>query len=357
MSLRVLNVAFPFAPVGPSGVGGAERIVAELDGALVDAGYGSMVLACEGSEVRGELIPVRAPRYPTLDDATQNEIRRRMQAALDAALASREIDLIHMHGVDFHRYRVAPGIPVLVTLHLPIAWYPREAWSFRKPVRFCCVSQSQRKSCPPELGDIAVIENGVPLFPLDGTRTRENFALVLGRICPEKNAHEALEAGSRAGVSVWLAGQVFPYREHQQYFAEKIKPLLGPQQSGVQHRFLGPLSRERLRSLLARARCLLHPTRAPETSSLVAMEAMAAGTPVIAYPSGALKEIVSHGVTGYLVHSVDEMAQAIQSVHLISRQACRAAAANRFSIDRMIASYLDLYRSLVRASSAEHAHA
>lgn len=357
MSLRVLSVAYPFAPVGPRGVGGAERILADLDSAMVAAGHESVVIACEGSEVRGELIPVCAPRCASLDEAAVAEARGRVQAALDRAVAAREFDLVHMHGLDFHHYRIAPGVPVLVTLHLPIAWYPATAWDFRKPVRFCCVSRSQRATCPPQVGEATVIENGVPLFPFDSDRQKESFALVLGRICPEKNAHEALEAGTRAGISVWLAGQVFPYREHERYFREKIEPLLRPQENDARHRFLGPLSHERLQPLLARARCLLHPTLAPETSSLVAMEALAAGTPVVAYPSGALKEIVEDGVTGYLVRDIEEMAEAIRSVHLILPAACRAAAERRFSLDRMIDSYFDLFTSLARADHAEPLHA
>lgn len=356
MRLRVLSVAFPFARVGPRGVGGAERILADLDSALVAAGHESVVIACEGSEVSGELISVSAPPCPSLHDAAQAEMRDQVQTAIHAAFATREFDLVHMHGLDFHRYAIPSGVPVLVTPHLPVAWYPAEAWSFREPVRFCCVSRSQRESCPPEFRDAAVIENGVPLLPFDPNSKKEDFALVLGRICPEKNAHEALEAGTRAGLSVWLAGQVFPYREHQRYFAEKIQPLLGRHRDSVEHRFLGPLSPEQLQPLLARARCLLHPTLAPETSSLVAMEALAAGTPVVAYPSGGLKEIVEHGVTGYLVHDIGEMAEAVRDAHLMSSRACRAAAERRFSIDRMIRAYFELYESVARAAHAESLH-
>jgi glycosyltransferase involved in cell wall biosynthesis len=357
MRLRVLSVAFPFAPVSPCSVGGAERILADLDRALVSAGHESVVIACEGSDACGELIPVCAPPCANLDDAAQADMRHGVQVAIDAAFAAREFDLVHMHGLDFHHFSIASRIPVVVTLHLPIAWYPAEAWRFREPVRFCCVSHSQRDTCPPQLHDSVVIENGVPLPGLDPEQHKEEFAIVLGRICPEKNAHEALEAGTRAGIPVWLGGQVFPYRQHQRYFAEKIEPLLRPQANGLRHRFLGPLGAKRLQPLLARSRCLLHSTLAPETSSLVAMEALAAGTPVIAYPSGALKEIVENGVTGYLVRDIEEMAQAIRDAHLISPAACRSAAEQRFGIDRMIDAYFDLYASLVHVNDAEPLHA
>jgi glycosyltransferase involved in cell wall biosynthesis len=166
----------------------------------------------------------------------------------------------------------------------------------------------------------------------------------MGRICPEKNQHAALEAGTRAGLPVYLAGQVFPYREHREYFESCIHPLL--LEPTAEHRFLGPLTAQCKQELLARARCLLHPTLAPETSSLVAMEALASGTPVIAYRSGALPQIVDHGRTGFVVESVDAMAAAIAEVVHISPTECRAAAEQRFSRERMVAGYFDLYRKL-----------
>jgi glycosyltransferase involved in cell wall biosynthesis len=220
-------------------------------------------------------------------------------------------------------------------------------------VQFVCVSRSQRGTCPPELARAIVIENGVtiPAPPLSAERGK--YALVLGRICPEKNAHEALEAGTRAGISVLLAGQVFPYAEHQRYFEAKIAPLLA---ANPQHRFLGPVDSDRRNQLLAQAGCLLHPTLAPETSSLAAMEALAAGTPVIAYPSGALGEIVDHGRTGLLVNSVAEMADALNHVRTLSPQACRAAAQQRFDKRRMIGNYFALYEAMA-ASRLEAVHA
>jgi glycosyltransferase involved in cell wall biosynthesis len=252
-----------------------------------------------------------------------------------------------MHGLDFADYEVPAHIPVLVTLHLPISWYPPEVWQRMGPnVHFCCVSQSQRAAAPAPLRDCAVVENGVALPPFDAAAPRERFALVMGRICPEKNQHEALDAGTRAGVPVYLAGQVFPYREHKQYFEQQIQPRLMELEPG--HRFLGPLTAERKQELLSRACCLLHPTLAPETSSLVAMEALAAGTPVIAYRSGALPEIVEHGRTGFLVEGMDPMAAAIADVGRISPAECRTVAEQRFSRERMVAAYFDLYRALAQ---------
>lgn len=324
-----------------------EKVLAELDSALVAEGQRSFVVGSAGSLVAGELFAAPMPERALISDSDRRWHRWRFQAAIDRALSKHQVDLIHMHGMDFDQHVIPPDIPVLVTLHVPIEWYKPEVWeTFAGRFQFQCVSQSQRRNCPKILGDVPVIENGVPLPKIRLDREREDFALALGRICPEKNVHEALEAGTRAGTPVLVGGHVFPYREHGDYFNDKVQPLLN--REGVAHRFLGAVETERRQRLLARAKCLLHPTLAPETSSLVAMEALAVGTPVIAYRSGALTDIIEDGVTGFLVNNVQEMADAIHRVHQIRAEDCRAAAEKRFSRERMIHDYFDLYAALVR---------
>lgn len=345
MGLTVLSVAFPFAPVGPCGVGGAERILAEVDAALVAAGHRSLVVACAGSLVAGELFAAPMPERALISESDRNWHRWRFQAAIDRALSKYRIDVVHMHGMDFDQHVLPPTIPVLVTLHVPCEWHrPEVLEAYAGRVQFQAVSHFQRRTCTKVLADIPVIENGVELPAIRLERERDDFALALGRICPEKNVHEALEAGTKAGTRVLIGGHVFPYREHNEYFDDKVEPLLNCEP--VPHRFLGALETERRQRLLARAKCLLHPTLAPETSSLVAMEALAVGTPVIAYRSGALPEIIEDGVTGFLVDNVDEMAEAIGRVHEIRPENCRAAAEQRFSRDRMTREYLNLYAAM-----------
>jgi glycosyltransferase involved in cell wall biosynthesis len=354
--MTVLSIAYPFAPVGLGCVGGAEQILTDLDQALVAAGHKSLVLACEGSTAAGTLISFPRARGELNNKDEQQFCRKHVQAVLDRTLASQTVDLIHMHGFDFHEYTLPPEIPILVTLHLPIAWYPNEIWNnLAANIRVQCVSKTQQLSCPAALSHAPVIPNGVEISP--ARKQTGDFAIVLGRICPEKNQHAALEAGFLANTSVVLGGRVFPFADHQAYFRDKVAPLLERKHESVRHTFCGPLSRANYQQLLADAKCLLHPTLAPETSSLVAMEAMAAGTPAIAYRSGALPEIVEHGITGFLVDSVEEMAAAIHRVHTLRAEDCRAAAAQRFSKQRMVEQYFQLYHDIIHSRQQQRLYA
>jgi glycosyltransferase involved in cell wall biosynthesis len=174
-----------------------------------------------------------------------------------------------------------------------------------------------------------------------GRHAKRGFALMLGRICPEKGVHLALDAAHRAGIPLLVAGEVFPYEAHQRYFEDEVRPRLDNQR-----RFLGPVGFARKKRLLNAARCVLVPSLAPETSSLVAREALAAGTPVVAFPNGALRDAIDHGRTGFLVEGAAEMADAIQACSRLDPATCRAVARERFGAERMIAAYFDLYLRL-----------
>jgi glycosyltransferase involved in cell wall biosynthesis len=345
VSLSVLNVAYPFAPVGPRAVGGAEQILSHLDRALTAAGHQSVVVACQGSQVAGTLIAVPAEQR-TIDEAVRERAWDRYRGVLGRALTQYGVDLVHMHGIDFDAYLPATSLPILVTLHLPLSWYPAAALRMERPnLRFNCVSSTQDRDCPRQPNLLPPIGNGVRIEARRPNHARRGFALSLGRICPEKGIHLAIDAAKRADMPLLIAGQVFGYATHERYFRDEIEPRLDRRR-----RFIGPLDPVRKRRFLAAARCLLLPSLVPETASLVAMEALACGTPVVAFPNGALAEIVEHGRTGFLVRDVDEMAGAIDAAATIDPERCRAAARGRFPLDRMIDGYFAVYHRLAAKS-------
>jgi glycosyltransferase involved in cell wall biosynthesis len=171
---------------------------------------------------------------------------------------------------------------------------------------------------------------------------------MLGRICPEKGQHLAIEAAKRADLGLLIAGEIFPYDEHERYFAEEIAPRLD-----AKRRFLGPIGFARKRRLLTAAQCLLIPSLVDETSSLVAREAAACGTAAIAFSRGALPATVEHGRTGFLVGDMEGMAEAIPAALHIDPRICRATARRRFSLETMTSRYLALYAGLARSERVE----
>jgi len=189
---------------------------------------------------------------------------------------------------------------------------------------------------------VATISNGVTVPELHLLSARErDGALMLARICPEKGTHIGIAAAKKAGVMLKIGGRVFPYPAHVNYFSSRVAPELSEQV-----RFLGPVGYRQKIELLRSASCLLVPSTVPETSSLVSMEALACGTPVIALHSGSLPHIVEHGKTGFIVNSADEMAEAIRRVGEIDPEVCRRVAIQQFSAERMVGEYLNLYERL-----------
>jgi CelD/BcsL family acetyltransferase involved in cellulose biosynthesis/glycosyltransferase involved in cell wall biosynthesis len=340
--LTVLGVAYPFAAVGPDSVGGAEQVLASIDARLIRDGHDSIVLATAGSRATGHVVTI-PPHAGWID----GDARARAGAAYLRELAricdERQIDVVHFHGGDFAEYLPEFELPFVTTLHLPRAFYAPAALVTAR-VRRIYVSHAQQRTFGAEVESAGVIENGVAVERYQPA-TKADFVLALGRICPEKGFELALRAAREAGLPLVLAGAVFPYEDHHRHATSQIAPLLD-----ADRRWVGPVGGARKRQLLAQARCLVVPSLVDETSSLVAMEALASGTPVVALRRGALPEIVEHGRTGWLVDHAGELPDALVRAARLSPAACRAAAQARFSATRMTSRYLELYHQLARPS-------
>ncbi len=219
MGLTILSVAYVFAPVSPDTAGGAEQVLAALDRALVAEGHRSLVIACAGSKTAGELLAT-APLPAKFTEDQRRRAQKRHRQRIELTLRQWPVDVVHCHGHDFAEYLPSPGVSTLVTLHLPVDHYSPEALSERRSGRyFNCVSASHRRSFPANEAMLPEIPNGVPVGELQGRHAKREFVLALGRICPEKGFHHAIDAAALAQTPLLIAGRVFPYPDHEQYFA------------------------------------------------------------------------------------------------------------------------------------------
>ncbi len=342
---RILYVAYPLSTVSDESCGGAEQILFVLQREMFHRGHHTTVAACTGSRVTGELLDTGAV-------ATQFEQLALRDVQHNAAVVQRThhceshgngFDLLHDHGGRFWT-ACSVDVPVLVTLHLSRSSYPSDVFdSIPGNVFFNCVSQTQMEQfcgLPQVLG---VVRNGVPLerFPL--TIEKEPYLVCLGRICEEKGVHLALDAAERTGVRLIVVGPGYLYARDQEYFDREIVPRLARNPRSL---FVpSPTFKQKI-EWLRYAQGLLMPSQMEETSSLVCIEAMACGTPAIAFRKGALPEVIVHGETGFIVDSVEEMAQAIHQLAEIAPQACRTHVEMNHSAARMASDYELLYGSI-----------
>jgi len=348
--LTILQIADPFTPVGASRTGGAAQVMTLLDEAVTDCGWRSLVIAPAGSSCRGTLIAT-APLTGSLDDAARARAQREQRAAVERVLTHFPVDVVHLHGVDFHAYLPPPGPPALVTLHRPLACYHERALRPGRPRTFLhCVAPSQRRDVPAGVALIADIPNGVRVASFTLARRKGGFALALGRVCADKGFDRAIDACRRAHMPLVLAGELFAQPDDERWFHDQLAPLIA---GGDGVRLLGPLNAARKRRLLAAARCLVVAGRVPATSALAAREALASGTPVVGLRGGALEAFVEPGRTGFLVDTIEELADAIARAPTLDPEACRRAAEEQCSAAPMVRSYLSVYRRLADGTAPE----
>ncbi|HWR34684.1 MAG TPA: glycosyltransferase [Clostridia bacterium] len=343
MKRSVLYISYPMLPVSDASCGGAEQMLWSLEREMNARGWRTSVAACDGSSVSGELLATGyAPKH---HDAFEERAADHAGKVINFLSGENGFDLVHDKSGHFWQHAAKINRPVLVTLHLPRSFYPESLFrSLASNVFFNCVSSSQACEFRDLPGMVGVVSNGIAVerFPL--TPGKQNYLLWLGRICPEKAPHIAIEVAQRARVPLVIAGQVYPFSYHQQYFERKIKPRIENADSPV--RYVESPSFEEKVELLRHARALLISTQAHETSSLVAMEAMACGTPVVAFGHGALSEIVDHGVTGYAVRSKEDMLAALDDLDCIWPEACRARVEEHFTSSRMAGQYEAIYEQV-----------
>jgi glycosyltransferase involved in cell wall biosynthesis len=332
--MRIALVSTPFVAVPPRGYGGTELVVHELARGLVRAGHDVTLFATGDSEGPDLRWAFERPVWPPDPESELAHCR-----AAARTIARERFDLVHAHAAPLLASARELGAPVVYTIHH--ARDERALWLYREhpEVRYVAISRRQAELVP-EL-DCDVVHHG--LAPEDHPLGRGDggYALFLGRLSWCKGPDVAAEAARAAGVDLVVAGKLHEEPDSPPGWQERIRALLA--EPGVHE--VGPVHGWRKKELVGRARALLAPVRWEEPFGLAAIEAMLCGTPVVAFPNGALLEIVEDGVTGFLVDDAQEMADALASAATLDREACRRRARQRFGAPRMIRDYLRVYHA------------
>lgn len=340
--MRVGLIAPPWVPVPPVGYGGTEGVIDRLARGLVAAGHEVALFATGDSTCpvpTGWVVP--EARGDAMGDVV-TEVNH-VQAAYEAL---RDVDIVHDHTIAGPA--LALGLPettVVTTNHNPFDGPLSQIYRrIARRVPIIAISHDQAARA----GDIPiarVIHHGVDpeAFPLgagDG-----GYLLFLGRMSPTKGVREAALVARDAGIPLVIAAKM-RHADERAYFEAEVRPLLSRDIE-----YVGEVAGTEKLDLLTNARALANPISWPEPFGLVMIEALACGTPILAYPRGAAPEIIEHGVTGFLCHDRADMVRQARRLVDLDRAACRAAVERTFSTERMVADHLELYEWVLLARS------
>jgi glycosyltransferase involved in cell wall biosynthesis len=352
--MKIAQVAPLIEAVPPKLYGGTERVVAYLTDALVELGHDVTLFASGDSSTKAHLSPIW-PRALRLDPSIHDYFAPLFMQLETVARRAHEFDIIHCH-LDYFAYPMLRllGIPSLTTLHgrLDLPELPH-LYKLFPETAVVSISDSQREPLP-QANYVATIHHGLPQHSLEKGPGGKYLAF-LGRISPEKAPDAAIRIAARAGLPLKIAAKVD--KVDQEYFKTKIEPLL----AGADVEFIGEIGEHQKSEFLGNASALLFPIAWREPFGLVMIEAMACGTPVIAFNNGSVPEVLENGLTGYIVGSEDEAVTALRAVPSMNRDRVRAEFDRRFTAQHMAQNYLKLYsrlskqRAMANAAAAEPA--
>lgn len=338
--MKIAQVAPLHESVPPHRYGGTERVVSYLTEELVRQGHDVTLFASGDSSTRARLVP-GCRRSLRLDSGCVDPLAHHVLMLERVFQRAESFDVVHFH-VDYLHFpfvRRRP-IPHVATLHgrldLP-ELHPLFEEYREMPV--VSISQSQRAPLP-SLNWQANVHHGLPAGRYRFHPQRGEYLAFLGRISPEKRVDRAIAIAQRARLPLRIAAKVD--RADREYFENVIEPLLDS--PGVE--FIGEIGDEEKSDFLGNARALLFPIDWPEPFGLVMIEAMACGTPVIAYRNGSVPEIIEHGETGFVVERREDAVAAVRQAGALSRARCREVFEQRFTAQRMAGDYLRLYERL-----------
>ncbi len=341
--MRIAQIPPLFESVPPKLYGGTERVVAHLCDALVELGHEVTLFASADARTKARLCVVRDQAIRLDQAQLKSELASHLSMLHEVRRRVAQFDVLHCH-VDMLHFPIFEPYAqkCLTTLHgrLDLKDLSRayERWP---EFPLVSISDSQRRPLP-HAHWVATVAHGVPPGQYAFSDCAGEYLAFLGRISPEKGPADAIRLAIRAGLPLKIAAKVD--QVDRAYFERVVEPLL-------QHpliEFIGEIGDAHKSEFLGRARALLFPIAWPEPFGLVMIEAMACGTPVIAYDCGSVREVITHGHTGFIVDSDAQAVAAIARAGALSRRAVRAAFEQRFTAHKMAEAYVQVYGSMLR---------
>lgn len=349
--MRIAQVAPLFESVPPRLYGGTERVVSYLTEELVRLGHEVTLFASGDSETAARLVP-GCPKALWRDDRVQQQLPHHVRLMELVFQDVSRFDIINFHNeyLHFPLLRRHP-FPHVTTLHGNLC--PTDIGPVLEhypDFPLVSISDSQRRPLP-NANWVATVHHGLPL---DLCRLEErpgDYLAFLGRVAPEKGLDHAIAIARAAGMLLKVGARLCP--TERAYYHREVEPLLRESRDFVE--FLGEVGGETKHELLRKARALLFPITWPEPFGLVMIEAMACGTPVIAFRQGSVPEVVVEGQTGFIVDDVAGAMAALGRIDAFDRRACRRVFEERFSAARMAQDYLATYRRTMQDAERVHA--
>jgi glycosyltransferase involved in cell wall biosynthesis len=339
--MRIALISPPFIEVPPRRYGGTELFIGNLARELYCRGHEVIVYGNGDSSLP---CPVKW-RYEHAEWPCPSPLRSQLRNADHTGWAindaCRWADLIHLNDVVGLPFTMFADMPAVLTIHHPHETDLSEQYMRYPAILYVAIAQWLARAEP--MPHIHVVHHGIPVSDYTCTDEKEDYVAFLGRMAPCKGAHLAIEAARRAGVRLKLAGEIQPL--FHDYWAQHVRPFI----DGRQIEYVGEADFAAKNALLSKARALLFPIQWDEPFGLVVIEAMACGTPVLAFAGGAVQEIVRDGVNGWVCRDVDDMVRRIASPAATS-SSCRAFVQANFSVARMADGYLDAYRCALERS-------
>ena len=347
--MRIAQLAPLAEAVPPKLYGGTERVVSSLTEELVEMGH-EVTLFASGDSITNAVLEPCSRRALRLDsNSCDPMIAYGVTLARIGDLASR-FDAVHSH-IDWVHVPLLRrlGVPFVTTLHGRLD-LPDLNGSFENcfaKASYVSISDAQRAPLP-QAHWIGTVYHGLPQNLLKPNYVPEGYLAFLGRITPEKGPEIAIQLSRAAGIPLKIAAKID--RVDQAYFDTKVRPLI----DGKEIEFIGEIDESQKAAFLGNAAALLFPICWPEPFGLVLIEAMACGTPVIAFRFGSVPELIEDGVAGFVVDSHRDAMNAIDRVAMINRRGVRASFERRFTARRMAEDYVRVYHTLIRSAQTNN---